>query len=280
MRYRLPELMKSFSVAMGAELAGIVAQRSGSSPQLAGALRYCVSTPGKCLRAFLAGTIAKIFGVAEARFFPMCAAIEAIHTYSLVHDDMPCMDDAATRRGKASCHCEYGEAMALLVGDSLLTLAFELLSAMEEDCTVKCEIIKVISRACGCSGMAAGQALDMEGKADSQLEAVKRIHELKTACLFAAACESGAILAGASDDTRETLAAYGKALGCAFQAQDDLNDVGEDVRRPNIVNVLGADGTAKYVDSLLHQCEAHLESLNADTVVLKELVMFVRNLSL
>ncbi|CEG20527.1 polyprenyl synthetase family protein [Anaplasma phagocytophilum] len=279
MRCHIKERVKDFSNLVGKELTKLIETQvtGGPAAGLVNAIGYCILPPGKCLRAFLASSVAQTFGASIERTLPLCLAIEVLHSYSLVHDDLPSMDNAPTRRGKNSCHIKHGEALALLTGDALLTLTFELLSSMDESCTVKCAIIRVISDACGHRGMVAGQALDM-GNLEPSLEAVKQIHKLKTARLFSAACESGAILAEVSTDNQQALASYGETLGCAFQAKDDLCDINEDDSCLNIARILGREKTLEYIDYLLHQSEEYLERIDEDTAVLKELVAFIRNL--
>ncbi|WP_041651145.1 polyprenyl synthetase family protein [Anaplasma centrale] len=274
--------VEDFSCLVRKELVQIASTKAECpSTVLYEALSYTISNPGKCIRSFLASTSARVFGVSAERTLRLGAAIEAVHAYSLVHDDLPSMDNSPTRRGRESCHTKFGEAVAVLTGDALLTLTFELLSTMDEGCAVRCKIIELLSKACGRCGMVAGQALDIEAHSSTSFEGVRRIHELKTARLFSAACEAGAVLGGASTKERAALAEYGSALGCAFQAKDDLNDAGEDSERcyGSMAYILGVEGTRGYVDGLLRKCEKHLKKLPGDVGTLGGLVVFVENLS-
>ncbi|MFV9838547.1 MAG: polyprenyl synthetase family protein [Aaplasma endosymbiont of Hyalomma asiaticum] len=281
MHREMHKLIEDFSAVVGNELKKLTSLKCLSeSAVLADAMSYCLSTPGKCLRAFLASSSALAFGVDLRRTIPLGVAIEVIHSYSLVHDDLPSIDNSDSRRGKNSCHKEYGEAIALLVGDALLTLTFELLAALDEDSVTKCELIRLISQACGCRGMIAGQALDIQKNSEYSLEFAKKVHSLKTARLFSAACESGAILAGTSAENRKTLASYGVALGNIFQAKDDLCDIGEDEKSLNIARIVGVEETNRYVDGMLDRCNRHLDRINADVSVLRGLITFVGSLGL
>ncbi|MGN7661103.1 MAG: polyprenyl synthetase family protein [Anaplasma sp.] len=276
MHHDIPRLVRDFASLIDEELLQVVKSRHLWT--LDDALRYVVSSPGKRLRPFLASTSAQIFGVSTERTLRLGAAIESMHMYSLVHDDLPCVDDAPMRHGRESCHKKFGEAVAVLTGDALLTFAFELLSTMDWDHTVRCEIVNLLAEACGRRGMVAGQVLDLEAGSEISLERVKKIHELKTGRLFSAACVAGAILGGASHQERMALAEYGATLGCAFQARDDLSDIEEDRDCGNIARILGAEGTSEYIDSLLRRCAEHLEKLRGDVAVLSGFVSYVENL--
>jgi geranylgeranyl pyrophosphate synthase len=203
---------------------------------LADAMRYSTLAGGKRLRPALALAFHDVLGgsgaprgeVAEA-----AAALELVHTYSLVHDDLPCMDDDALRRGKPTCHVVHGEAMALLAGDALQTLGFELLASRprgEAFAARRADAVLLLARAIGVEGMAGGQALDLaaSGHGREELrtsERLREIHEKKTGRLLSASCELGAVLAGAPGDVRRAAASYGDALGVLFQIADDLLDV-------------------------------------------------------
>ena len=184
-------------------------------------MRYSALGAGKRLRPFLVIESAKLFNAPGA--LRVGAALECVHCYSLVHDDLPAMDDDDLRRGKPTTHRKFDEATAILAGDSLLTLAFEILADPEthSDANIRSSLIAELAKASGMNGMAAGQMLDMEADATS-LEKILRIQNHKTGALFRFACESGAILAGAD---RTALRAYADNIGLAFQITDDLLDV-------------------------------------------------------
>jgi len=217
-----------------------------SSTVLLDAMRYSVLNGGKRLRSILCVEIAKMFGASFERAIPFASAIELIHAYSLVHDDLPSMDNADTRRGMPSCHKKYGEAMAILCGDALLNSAYELMSANCDDAlTIKS--MKLISSSAGSLGMIDGQVIDLDlgaQKLGSISDLVKLI-ELKTMALIRAAILSGAILSGCSEKQYEDMDAFSYHLGLAFQIRDDFEDIEEDssgdADSPNFINFLGCD---------------------------------------
>ena len=212
---------------------------------LAQAMRYAVLEGGKRIRPFLLIESAGLFAEPGDGTYDAAAALECVHCYSLVHDDLPAMDDDALRRGRPTVHVAYDEATAILVGDALLTLAFEILARPEthNDATVRAELILELARAAGRNGMVEGQALDLaaEGAQLSEGE-IARIQALKTGALIEFACEAGAILGQASEDRRQALRAYGKAVGQAFQLADDLLDVDGDAGQ--VGKATGKDGVA------------------------------------
>jgi len=235
-------------------------------PGLDEALRYALLAGGKRLRPALVRMVCAQFGGSDEQAGPAAAAIEMVHTYSLVHDDLPCMDDDDLRRGRPTCHKVYGEAVAVLVGDALLTAAFECLGALDD---ARCgESIRILARAAGAAGMVGGQALDLAGSGDGiDLQGVRRIHRMKTAALIAAACELGVIAAlgqiESTDSRRVAMRGYGEALGLLFQAVDDVLDVtadaavlgktpGKDAEadKPTLVAALGLDGARSACDEL------------------------------
>lgn len=202
--------------------------------KLSDAMSYAVMAGGKRLRPVLCISAAEaVAGTAKDIHISVGCAIEFIHTYSLIHDDLPAMDDDVLRRGNPTCHVKFDEATAILAGDALLTLAFEILS--EETAgdakkkTVALQVIKIISKAAGARGMVEGQMRDMlaEGK-ELTLEALEKLHALKTGMLIGASVETGALLAGADDVQYKHLKHYAEHLGLAFQVTDDLlNIVGD-----------------------------------------------------
>ncbi len=192
------------------------------------AMRYSLFAGGKRVRPILclAGAAAiNDDAELEKNLLPVAVALECIHTYSLIHDDLPCMDDDELRRGKPTSHVLFGEAQALLAGDGLLTYAFELLSTAQNGLSLKAQldIVATISKAAGSIGMVGGQALDIAYEnQEYPIETLQTIHRHKTGALITAAVVSGAIAAEASEKQREHLTAYGKEIGLAFQIVDDL----------------------------------------------------------
>jgi farnesyl diphosphate synthase len=197
-----------------------------ASPRLLSAMRYAVLGAGKRLRPFLVLESARLFNVPRACPLRVGAALECVHCYSLVHDDLPAMDDDELRRGKPTAHKKFDEATAILAGDSLLTLAFEILAHEDThpDAMTRSTLVLELAKASGKEGMAGGQMLDIEAEKESSsaLEHIMRIQSHKTGALFRFACESGAILAGSD---RAPLRRYADDIGLAFQITDDLLDL-------------------------------------------------------
>jgi farnesyl diphosphate synthase len=196
-------------------------------------MRYAALGGGKRLRPFLLVASARLFGVEERKALPAACALECIHCYSLVHDDLPSMDDDALRRGRPTLHVAFDEATAILAGDALLTLAFEILSdpTTHADPAIRAELVHLLAKAGGWQGMAQGQALDLslERKGFSPAD-IAKMQALKTGALFRFACEAGAVLGRAPDSQRAALLAYAASFGEAFQLADDLLDAEGDAQ--------------------------------------------------
>ncbi len=214
-------------------LTGILARETGrgSPPRLIEAMRHAVLGGGKRFRPFLVLESAALFGVSRQAALTAAAAIECIHCYSLVHDDLPAMDNDELRRGQPTVWKAFGEWSAILVGDGLQALAFELVSApaAHSDPAVRAELVHVLAIASGSPGMVGGQALDLEAEdlttaSTPDVAHITRLQAMKTGALIRAACEMGAIVGQASPDQRAALVRYGEALGVAFQISDDLLD--------------------------------------------------------
>jgi farnesyl diphosphate synthase len=200
--------------------------KGSPAPRLLKAMRYATLSGGKRLRPFLVMEAARLFGVPHGRALRVGAALECVHCYSLVHDDLPAMDNDDMRRGRPSTHRKFDEATAILAGDALLTLAFEILGDRKTHpaAEVRSTLMQELARAAGKAGMASGQMLDIEAEtqAKSGMVQVRRIQAHKTGALFRFACEGGAILA---DKPRGNLRRYADHIGLAFQVADDLLDV-------------------------------------------------------
>ena len=232
------------------------------------AMRYAALRGGKRLRPFLTMQSAALFGVAPRFSLRVGAALEILHVYSLVHDDLPAMDDSNLRRGRPSVHRKFGQATAILTGDALLTLAFGILSneATHSDSEVRCMLIESLSEAAGYDGMIGGQALDLEMQHTTpSISEIYDMQSRKTAALFSFACTAGAILAKASCSHREALASFGREFGRAFQLIDDLLDVTGDRRRlgkpaghdakhgkASLVRHMNVEETRKKAETILH----------------------------
>jgi len=197
------------------------------APQLWRAMRYAALGAGKRLRPFLLIETAAMFGVAREAVLPAAVALECVHCYSLVHDDLPAMDDDDLRRGRPTVHRHFDEATAILAGDSLLTLAFEILSSpvTHDDPGIRIELVRALANACGADGMAGGQMLDLAAETGpASLDDIRLIQSLKTGCLIKYACQAGAILGAASSAETARLMVYAENIGLAFQIADDLLD--------------------------------------------------------
>lgn len=219
---------------------------------LGDAMRYSALNLGKAVRAGLVTAVAAAYGVAAERALRVAAAVEMVHTYSLIHDDLPAMDNSALRRGKPSSHVQFDEATAILAGDALLPDAFALLADAEThpDAAVRCALISALARASGSRGMVLGQLLDIRGAAASAAD-VQHLEDYKTGALMGAACAMGGILAESSDTA--VLEHFGRQLGWLFQVTDDVLDAagdagklgkptGQDSGKVTLVHLLGLEG--------------------------------------
>ena len=200
-------------------------------------MAYSLMAGGKRLRPILLMAAADAVGVDGTRFLPVACALEMIHTYSLIHDDLPAMDNDELRRGKPTNHVVYGEGTAILAGDALLTLAFTVILRQKDvSAEALLRVVDEISRAAGAEGMVGGQMLDLEAEnRQISIDELRRVHMGKTGALFRAALRSGAILAGAAEDQLEALTAYANHFGLAFQITDDILDVigtAEEIGKP------------------------------------------------
>ena len=206
-------------------------------PDLLEAMRYSLMAGGKRLRPILVLLATEACGADPRDAMPAACAVEMVHTYSLIHDDLPAMDDDDLRRGQPTSHVAFGEAMAILAGDALLTRAFEILAADLPDPVVAAECCRVLASAGGSDGMVGGQVADLAAtntspeSVDDPLQVLGDIHRRKTGRLLAASLELGAVVAGAEKQVRESLLDYGQQVGLAFQVADDLLDVEGDINR-------------------------------------------------
>jgi farnesyl diphosphate synthase len=261
------------------------------------AMRYASLGGGKRLRPFLVAECAALFGVPRDRALMVGAALECVHCYSLVHDDLPAMDDDALRRGRPTVHKAFDEATAILVGDSLLTLAFDILGRPETHpkAEVRIQLVLALARASGLGGMAGGQMLDLaaEGRFTESLprlglQDVRLLQAMKTGALLRFGCIAGAILGEAGSAERAALDRYGSLLGEAFQIADDLLDIegdpetvgkatGKDAaaHKATVVAALGLDQAKNHLASLVRDAEAALAPFGSDADVLKAGAHFV-----
>jgi len=257
------------------------------------AMRYSALAPGKRLRPLLVLASARLFGVARRSALQVAAAIEMVHAYSLIHDDLPAMDNSDLRRGRPTCHKQFDDATAVLAGDGLLTMAFEALSDPDThgDAAVRCELVSALASAAGAAGMVGGQMIDLIAeKQRLDIGAITRLQRMKTGALIAFACESGAILAKAAPELRTGLRGYAHDLGLAFQIADDLLDVegsADETGKPvgadaaagkaTFVSILGVERARAQAELLVSQAVAHLELFEDKAELLRQVARFVVN---
>lgn len=265
----------------------------GAEFRLVDAMRYATLGGGKRLRAFLVMETASLFSVSETCAARVAASVEMLHAYSLVHDDLPAMDDDDLRRGKPSTHKAFDEATAILAGDALQTRAFEVLAEPDthSDPEARCELVAALGAAAGSRGMAGGQMIDMVSEGEIlDGPAVTRLQTLKTGRLIQYSAEAGAILGRAPHRQRHQIAAYGRDLGAAFQIADDLLDVegtteetgktaGKDnaAGKATMVAVLGVEMARAHASMLARQAAEHLEGFGERAALLRALAAFAVN---
>jgi len=258
--------------------------------QLHEALRYSTLNVGKRLRACLVYLAGEMYQANLDELDVPAAAVELIHAYSLVHDDLPCMDDDDLRRGKPSCHKAYDEATAMLVGDALQSLAFELLASLDQN--ISSILSQVLARASGSQGMAGGQALDLQaaGKV-TDLASLQQIHSMKTGALIEAAVLMGAHAAGVSDSSHlQYLSDYAKALGLGFQIHDDILDVVSDTAtlgkqtgadeengKATYPGLMGLEAASQAAKDAYQQADRALQQIQLDTKKLQMLADYAIN---
>jgi farnesyl diphosphate synthase len=255
------------------------------------AMRHAAIGGGKRVRPLLLVTTAEMFGASRTAALRAGCAIEAIHAYSLVHDDLPCMDNDDLRHGKPTVHRAFDEATAVLAGDALHALAFEILASVEvsTDPFVRAELVGTLASASGAGGMAGGQMMDIAADvAESDVHTITRLQQLKTGALLGAAVEMGAILGRVPDEGRALLRAYARDIGLAFQIADDLLDhegdetkAGKALRKDagqgkaTFVSLMGADQARQQARALSDQAIGHLKAHGEEADILRALARFV-----
>ncbi len=290
---RLESALGEAADAVNRTLDRLVPSVDGAERRVVEAMRYALMGGGKRIRPFLVLNSARLFDVPEMGALRTAAAIEMVHSYSLVHDDLPAMDNADLRRGRPSVHRQFDEATAILAGDGLLTQAFEVLADQETHANplVRSELVLALAQAAGAAGMVGGQMIDLEAQhAKLDLAAITRLQRLKTGAIIRFSCEAGAILASASTKERRALQLYAEDLGLAFQIADDLLDVessaavtgkpvGQDqaAGKATFVAVLGVDEARRRAKTIADRAAGHLAGFEERADLLCEMAQFVVN---
>ncbi|WP_277978578.1 polyprenyl synthetase family protein [Sphingomonas phyllosphaerae] len=288
---RLQAALKEVAAEMDRRFDALLPVPDDPRADLYRAMRHATIGGGKRLRPLLVFATARLFDVARDAAARAAVALEAIHAYSLIHDDLPAMDDDDMRHGKATVHKAFDEATAILAGDCLHALAFEVLAdrATHADPFVRAELVADLARASGPSGMAGGQAMDLKaGGAAFDLNTVTRLQQMKTGALIGAAVEAGAILGRVPPDGRRHLRGYAHDLGLAFQIVDDLLDVegdeqlaGKKLRKDGeagketFVSLLGVERARQQSQMLVDQAIDHLRSYGDEAELLRAIARFV-----
>jgi farnesyl diphosphate synthase len=270
---------------------GLLRSPPGLEARVYEAMRYSALAPGKRLRPLLVLASSRLFGVARGSALQVAAALEMVHAYSLIHDDLPAMDNSDLRRGRPTCHKAFDDATAVLAGDGLLTMAFEVLSHPDThgSPSVRCELVAALANAAGSAGMVGGQMIDLIAeKQPLDMGAITRLQRMKTGALIAFACEAGAILARAPHESRLALRGYAHDLGLAFQIADDLLDVegsAEETGKPvgadaaagkaTFVSILGVERARAQAELLVGQAVAHLDLFEQRAELLRQVARFV-----
>ena len=262
-----------------------------SDEYLADAMAYSLFNGGKRVRPFLVEATAQAMGIDDARVDVAMAAIEMVHSYSLVHDDLPAMEDDDLRRGQPTCHIKFNEATAILAGDALLTGAFEILADMPVEFTIaqRLQLIRLLSQGSGASGMVAGQAIDLAsvGK-DVNLAHLERMHAHKTGALIRISVLMGAHCGDPDEQTLKHLTTYANAIGLAFQVHDDILDIESDtatlgkqqgadiaLNKPTYPALLGLDGAKEKAKQLHQSALKALQNIAGDTLALEQLADYI-----
>lgn len=287
---RLHAALTEISDRLEETLEGLLALPEGGERRVIEAMRYALFAGGKRMRPFLTVATADMFGVSRECSLRAGAAIECIHTYSLIHDDLPAMDDDDLRRGQPTVHKAFDEATAILAGDGLLTFAFELLTDPDThvDPNVRTALVRTVAHAAGHHGMVGGQMLDLEAehrRLDDQQ--ITRLQQLKTGALIVASVEAGALLGKASARLRHALVGYARAMGLAFQIADDLLDhtasedelgkaTGKDAEagKATLVSLIGAERAQRQAQLLTDQALRHLDEFSDRAALLREVAVF------
>jgi farnesyl diphosphate synthase len=289
----LSAALKSTALLVDSTLDRLLPEPGGLQSRVQEAMRYAVFTGGKRLRPFLLLQSAGLFQVKAEWALRAAAAVEALHTYSLVHDDLPCMDDDDLRRGRPTTHRAYDEATAVLAGDALLAAAFEILAGVEthDSAEVRCRLVRELAQAAGSNGMIGGQMIDMQAAVSAfGPDEVIFLQRLKTGALFEFCCVAGAILGQSGVEDENRLRSYARNFGLVFQITDDLLDVfgtaektGKSVGKDNsqgkatLVSLLGVEAARKRAEELAHRAAESVAPYGGAATALSTLPMFILN---
>lgn len=293
--YNFTDDLKDFCKNFNSQLPNLFMHVDGIEQRVTRAMYYSLINGGKRLRPFLVCRTADIFGVNPHTSFIVAASLEMLHTYSLIHDDLPSMDNDDFRRGHPTCHKQFDEATAILAGDGLLTYAFEVLTKADNiNDSTKVKLCNLLARRAGAfDGMIAGQMLDIMTDNSPNLtsaEIIKHIEEMKTGCLIAYACQSGAILGNADTPSYDIITKYARNIGIAFQITDDILDVigdeqlmgktlGKDANQSkmNFVSMYGLDIAKQKAAELITQAKEEISVFKDKSLPLQALADFIIN---
>ncbi len=296
MAYSFQKTLKTTAEAVNQRLDQIMSTEAGEGEvvrpaKLVAAMRHGLLNGGKRLRPFLVIQSAALFGIDQSRSLQAACALECLHSYSLVHDDLPQMDDDDLRRGQPTVHRAFDEATAILAGDALLTLAFDLITdpKCHDDSGVRCELASLLARASGMGGMIGGQMLDLAAETQTPDEAgIRMMQQMKTGALIRFACTAGAVLGQASDSERARLAHFGETIGLAFQLADDLLDVtsnaetmgkavGKDAGRgkATLIGLLGVNEVRRLLSEAVTEASDCLSEFGAKADILQQTAQFI-----
>lgn len=289
----LLDALKSTSLAVEKILDPMLAVPAGGEARVVEAMRHAIFAGGKRLRPFLVLASSTLFDVDRAQALRVAAAIECVHTYSLVHDDLPAMDDDDLRRGKPTVHKAFDEATAILAGDALLTLAFEILAdtATHPDANIRVQLIAALAKASGHHGMVGGQMIDMTADDhDLGQNDIYRLQQMKTGALISFSVEAGAIMGRADSRMHQHLQGYARDLGLAFQIADDLLDVestaeeagkatGKDAEagKATLLGLMGLERAKQQAQILTDQAIEHLKEFDDNASLLRAVAHFAIN---
>lgn len=286
-------VLKEFSKRFNKDLEKYFSSSENLEHRAVKAMQYSLMNGGKRLRPFLLHETASIFGVPYEIAFPVAASLEMLHTYSLIHDDLPAMDNDDFRRGKPTCHKAFDEATAILAGDGLLTYAFEVLNKALLEPEKKVALTLLLADAAGAfRGMIAGQVLDLYTDNHQSIpnpeHMIKHIEELKTGCLLRYPCEAGAVLGDATSEEKKLLINYSRNVGIAFQITDDILDVEGDEKlmgktlnkdkvqhKLNFVSIYGVEKAKQMAEELINEAEAIISIFGSRAVHLKCLSRYI-----